>query len=107
MQESFREYDSTGKLVAQAQVTVPAQQERRTNLITSAVTALQSNRADVTQAQAVLAQATTLSNSTATPTAAQVRQLAAGVKMLAEHDIAVKQQVNVLIRLLLNDETDD
>lgn len=77
-----------------------------------AAAAIATNTADQAQAETIRAQAATLAATTTTFTTAQlsghVRSLATAVQLLAAHDIDTKKQLNVLIRLVVEqlDSTD-
>lgn len=77
-----------------------------------AAQALATNKTDITQAGNISTQAAAIAATTGTFTLAQattnIRSLAQGVKLLADHDIATKQQINGLIRLVIGqlDATD-
>lgn len=70
-----------------------------------AAAAAVANPQDVTQDQAAVASAATISGTTGTLTALQlsnaVRQLAQGIALLAQNDVNTKKELNVLIRLAL------
>lgn len=87
-------------------VNAPASAEHRwQQLRDQAQAALETNDADLAQDNAIITQATAIANSTGTPSLAQltatVRQLAQGVAILADNDKHSKQQLNVLIQLVV------
>lgn len=77
----------------------------KASLQAKAASAIATNTTDLAQAETIRTAADTLANGSGTYTLAQLsgyaRQLAAGVRLLAEHDIATKRQVNALIRLVV------
>lgn len=74
-------------------------------LRSQAEAALSANDHDLAEDEAIITQATAIAQSTGTPTTAQlvtaVRQLAQGVAILADNDRHAKQQLNVLIQLVV------
>ncbi len=102
-QERIDEFDAkSGSLLGSTTVTIPPAQVNRTTLEQQGLAALATNRTDITQAQAIVTQATSLLATSTVLTVTQTRSLMNAVKTLAEHDIATKQQVNSLIRLVLS-----
>jgi hypothetical protein len=85
-----------------------AEDANRVAIETAAHEALDSNRADITQAQNIAAQADTVSSATFTTNVQRdtaTRGLATAVKLLAQQSEAQARQLNALIRLTLQDLT--
>jgi hypothetical protein len=83
-----------------------AEDANRVTIETVARSALASNRADITQAQNIAAQADTLLSATLSNNGQRdnaIRNLAAGVKLLAQQSEAQARQLSALIRLTVRD----
>ncbi len=103
-------YDAAGNEVDRRTVTRSTDAVNADTLRERAVAAMATNRTDITQADAIRTQADTLANTTGTfanngVRDGHIRDLARAVRLLADHDIATKQQVNGIIHLLLGDFT--